>query len=333
MKINCHCHIFSLDCVPSEFRDRFLLNLGNPAHRLVHMLVRATLPAAAKVKKFLDFTGLTISEIALRLVHEMDNAGIEICTPLMMDMEYCQKFGGSTKRFEDQLAETAAAAEEINRRYNRIRMIPFVAADPNRKNMMDIVKDALTGGVFGGVKIYPVMGFRPDDSRLYPLYEFCNKRRIPITAHCENGGIPGLREYYHLAHPKYWAPVLRNFKNLTLNLAHNDRTGSVWQPAIAELIISYPNVYTDVSYDTEMLFMPRRYFRNIKRMMNTPKLRDRLLYGTDWYMGRCFWTESSYLRWFMEYSGKIPWCRVEFTQEDITRLTDENPRRFLGLKG
>lgn len=95
--------------------------------------------------------------------------------------------------------------------------------------------------------------------------------------------------------------------------------------------MSYPNVYTDISYDTEMLYMPGRYFRNIKQMMNHSKVRDRVLYGTDWYMGRCFWTEMSYLKWFLEYSGKIPWCKVELSQEEIVKLTDENPKRFLGI--
>lgn len=84
---------------------------------------------------------------------------------------------------------------------------------------------------------------------------------------------------------------------LTLNWAHNDRTGSSWQPKIAELIKTYPKVYTDISHDTEMWFMPKRYFKGIKRMLRTPRIQDRLLYGTDWYMGRFLWTEKSYLRY------------------------------------
>jgi len=93
--------------------------------------------------------------------------------------------------------------------------------------------------------------------RLYPIYEYCMDNSIPITAHCENGGIPGLDDYYHLAHPRYWAMVLENFPGLKLNLAHNDQTclraathrqaGSSWQPLIADLIMRYSNVYTDCS--------------------------------------------------------------------------------------
>lgn len=331
MRINCHCHIFSLDCVPLEFRKRFFLNVKNPVHKFVHRLLRRILPEDSKLEDYLDLVDMSIFEIAKRLVSEMDEAGIDACTPLMMDMEYCRKYGAGTKKFEDQVRETAAAVDAINERYDRLRMLPFVAADPNRQDVVELVKDALSNGVFRGVKIYPVMGFTPEDKRLYPIYEYCAENKVPITTHCENGGIPGLKEYYHLAAPKYWATVLNDFPTLTLNLAHNDRTGSLWQHKIAELINAFPNVYTDISYDTEMWFMPRRYFRDIKRMLETPRIQDRLLYGTDWYMGRCFWTEKSYLKWFLEYSRKIFWCRVEFTQEEIKSLTEDNPKRFLGL--
>ncbi|MBW1732670.1 MAG: amidohydrolase family protein [Deltaproteobacteria bacterium] len=343
MKINCHCHIFSLDCVPLEFRKRFVLDVKNSVHRFIHRLLRIILPNDSNLQAWIDLLDLSISEIAHRLVQEMDEAGMDISTPLMMDMEFCKGFGGgATKSFQVQANETIEAVESVNRKYGRTRLYPFIAADPNREGVVDIVIDALKGGVFKGVhpvkspkggsqaafhgvKIYPVMGFTPDDKRLYPIYEYCMDSGIPITAHCENGGIPGLDDYYHLAHPKYWGIVLNDFPGLKLNLAHNDRTGSPWQPVIADLIMRYPNVYTDCSYDTEMMFIPRKYFRSIKQMLNTPKIQDRLLYGTDWYMGRCFWTEKSYLKWFTTYSRRIPWCRVEFTGEEIKRMTEDTP--------
>ncbi len=308
-----------------------MLDIKNPIHKLIRRFLQYMLPKDSKMKGWLGIIDMSIMEIAQKLVSEMDEAGIDISTPLMMDMAYCKKFGGGAKRFEDQMTETLKAVESINRHYNRIRMLPFIAADPNRKNVADLVRDVLDGGVFVGVKIYPVMGFTPDDKRLYPIYEYCVQKNIPVTAHCENGGIPGLSEFYYLADPKYWGEVLRDFPTLTLNLAHNDRTGSSWQPKIMQLIIDYPNVYTDISYDTEMWVMPRRYFKSIKRMLQTPKVQDRVLYGTDWYMGRYLWTEASYLRWFSEYSKKISWCRVKFTDGEMDRLTDYNPRAFLGL--
>jgi hypothetical protein len=88
VKINCHCHIFSLDCVPLEFRKRFFLDLKNPLHRFVHHLIRGFLPRDSRLEDWLALLDMPISEIAQNLVDEMDEAGIDICTPLMMDMEY-----------------------------------------------------------------------------------------------------------------------------------------------------------------------------------------------------------------------------------------------------
>ena len=331
MKINCHCHIFSLEYVPKEFRKRFLLDTRNPLHRFIHRMFKIIVPDGSKLETFFDFADLTISEIADRLVQEMDEAGIEICTPLMMDMEFCEPFGGGVKSFVDQVRETVQAVEAVNRRYGRSRMLPFIAADPRRKDVSDMVIGALQGGAFKGVKIYPVMGFTPDDRRLYPIYEYCMRNEIPVTTHCENGGIPGFEDYYHLAHPGYWNSVLSDFPELKLNLAHNDRTGSSWQSVIRDLIMRCPNVYTDISYDREMFYKPGRYFKSIKTMLNTPKLQDRILYGSDWYMGRYLWTEASYLNWFTAYSRKIPWCRIGFTEQEMRRLMEENPMSFLGM--
>ena len=115
MKINCHCHIFSLDCVPEEFRTRFILDVRNPLHRYIHRLLRLILPDESNLETWIDFARLSISEIAWRLVQEMDAAGVEMCTPLMMDMKFCQGFGGEVKSFEDQMAETLEAAEDVNR--------------------------------------------------------------------------------------------------------------------------------------------------------------------------------------------------------------------------
>jgi len=331
MRINCHTHIFSIDCVPLEFRERFLLNTRRPVLGWLHGVVRRLLPPQCMLAGWLSIVDMSIAEIAARLLAEMDEAGIDICTPLMMDMAYCQSFGGSVLPFEDQIAQTTAAVQAINTTAGRPRMLPFIAADPNRPDVVPLVIEALDSGAFKGVKVYPPMGFAPDDRRLYPIYEHCVAHSIPITAHCQNGGVPGLHGYYKLAAPQRWEPVLADFPTLTLDLAHNDRHHTRWQRRIATLIRTFPNVYTDISYGTEMWTKPARYFKHIKRMLADPSLRDRVLYGTDWYMGRCLWTEKTYLDWFRDYARRIFWCRVTFTPDDMNRLTDLNPRRFLSL--
>ena len=188
MKINCHCHIFSLDCVPLAYRKRFLLDVRNPLHKLVRRVLVHLLPKDSKVEHWIGMVDLPIREIAEKLVLEMDEADIDLSTPLMMDMAYCKAFNGRLKPFREQMEETVAAVTTINDRYGKSRMWPFIAADPHRKDVVTLVTGALEEGTFRGVKVYPPMGFTPDDKRLYPIYEYCVRQGIPITAHCQNGG-------------------------------------------------------------------------------------------------------------------------------------------------
>ncbi|MFW6108568.1 MAG: amidohydrolase family protein [bacterium] len=331
MAVNCHCHVFSLACVPAGFRQRFLLDRQTPWQDRMHDVVRRLLPEHSMLGEWLGMVDRSIGEIADLLVAEMDEAGVDLATPLMMDMAYCEGFGGGVLDFEQQIAETEAAVQRINAAAGRTRLLPFVAAEPRRPDVARIVCDTLERGVCRGVKIYPVMGFTPDDRRLWPVYEYCAEHGMPVTAHCQDGGIPGLGDYYHLAAPRHWEPVLADFPALVLNLAHNDRTGSEWQQTIERLIGEHQSVYTDVAYDLEMWYAPVRYFRHVQHLLATPGLQDRLLYGTDWYMGRCFWTEASYLAWFRDYAARIPFVGVRFGDEELRRLTEANPRRFLGL--
>jgi len=332
MKINCHCHIFSPDCVPLDLRSLFLGNVSNPTHNLVHKLLRKIIPSDTHYGRCLELIDMSIHEIAEKFVLEMDKAGIDIATPLMMDMDYCRRFKGGNMKYEDQIVQTVSAADSINERYGRTRLLPFISADPRRPGVADLVINTLNKKIVYGVKIYPVMGYIPSDKKLFPIYEYCAKNHIPVTTHCQNGGIPGFQDYYHLADPEYWLSVLDTFPQLILNLAHNDKPGTEWQKQIEHMIVKYENVYTDISYATAMFYNTKKFFTLIKKMLGTPKVRDRILYGTDWYMNYYLWTETSYLKWFTDYSKTIPWCRITFNEEELNLILEKNPIRFLGLR-
>jgi hypothetical protein len=54
-------------------------------------------------------------------------------------------------------------------------------------------------GIFGGIKMYPRLGFKPEDEQTYPqltdLYKTCCDKSIPITTHCSRGGM-SIADYY-----------------------------------------------------------------------------------------------------------------------------------------
>jgi len=147
------------------------------------------------------------------------------------------------------------------------RIFPFLAVDPRRPGILKYMKENVgKGKPFIGVKIYSPNGYSPTDPLLFGtpgsddcVYKFCEKNRIPITAHNSYGGFATFmdgvevtgdiysatgtrylkKEVYHfntslvkdsgkaikeralvLNHPSLWEKVLQKYPDLYLNLAH-----------------------------------------------------------------------------------------------------------------
>ena len=73
-----------------------------------------------------------------------------------------------------------------------------------------------------GLKIHPVHGgFSAADPALYPAYQLCAQEGLPVVVHCGTSSFPGSDNA--LADPALLSPVLRDFPELTLVLAHGGR--------------------------------------------------------------------------------------------------------------
>lgn len=98
--------------------------------------------------------------------------------------------------------------------------------------------------------------------------------------------------FENLTDPTNYIDVLEKFPNLKICFAHfglneveakkiNDPTG--WYNIIKGFILNpkYPNVYTDISYS-----LANRDFLSLLKgdLINNPALKERVLYGTDFYM-------------------------------------------------
>jgi predicted TIM-barrel fold metal-dependent hydrolase len=194
------------------------------------------------------------------------------------------------------------------------RILPFLCLnprDPNMRSYFDtLMCDGATAG-FWGVKIYPSLGYLPSDPKLMPIFEICEAKQIPITAHCSGASvhtsdirmnhIRGLRlhngrfeevhetkwfwgasayaEYFN--HPKCWEPVLHTFSKLRLNLAHFGAMRTGWYTRIVSMLERYENLYTDVSYT---LSNARNHNTISQIIEGIQVVRERVLYGTDFYM-------------------------------------------------
>lgn len=381
--IDNHCHIFNYDCIATELTGRFTKNIDlNPIKKILryfHNWFDDNDPLD-RLREFITLCKMSNTrETAEALLKESKFKGQNIqlvFTLLMMDTEYAVKDHSDAsqlpiKTFAKQKKEMTDVVLKHPGRF-----LPFIAADPRRieankkkekerkKKINDphgikYITNALEKQGFWGVKIYPPLGYFPNDPRLHPLYEYCKDNGIPITTHCLHGGFfsdkrvpknkdqkkkPKKNKYYWaMANPKHWKPVLDKYPNLKLNLAHfgGDIFGKKmlffkdkhqikiekeWREIIEGYLEQYDNVYADLAYIEAMFKEPVPYFRRLKRYSVNNKIWNKILYGTDWWPNRMLCSESEHLKTFNGHAKK-----QGIKKSQITRLLKGNAVKFLGL--
>jgi len=190
---------------------------------------------------------------------------------------------------------------------------------------------------FAGIKVYPPLGFDPwpeDDAdeleKVNMLYSLCEKKGIPITAHCNDEGYTtcGAAEALKFTSPARWEEALKHYPGLKLNLAHFGRKGlapfSDWSNRICTLIYKYENVYTDLSFNG---YDPA-YYAGLKALLEklphkmSKAVPDKILFGSDFMMSLLkIESYSKYLSYFSE--------TPHLTAEAKHTFCSVNPARFL----
>lgn len=99
-----------------------------------------------------------------------------------------------TTGYEEQINEM----EILKKSYGN-NIFPFLAVDPRRERMAEIIKEQiLEKKIFHGIKLYPPNGYSPTDPNLFDdgskfiedmcLYSFCIKHNIPVMTHASDAG-------------------------------------------------------------------------------------------------------------------------------------------------
>lgn len=306
---NCHIHTFTAEHIPDRFLPLGLVRaMRHPFLRglilwLFEKLVpRSNKDAAARTGRFLARGAFESQQKVFGYVQKQYPEGTRFII-LPMDMEFMAA-GRPEVHYEAQLRELAELRDA-----SKGTVIPFCAVDPRRPNVVEEFKRWHKEYKIRGVKLYPNLGYFPDDPVLLEIYAYCEKKKLPIIAHCSTGGIrmTGLNreEAQKFAHPANYEGVLKQFPKLNFCLAHfggadewerhvtgeTPRTGpdATWLTILTDMLRSgeYPNLYTDVSYTLfiEMpTYRPFNYFNFLKVLLSDTAVRDHVLFGTDYYM-------------------------------------------------
>jgi predicted TIM-barrel fold metal-dependent hydrolase len=123
------------------------------------------------------------------------------------------------------------------------------------------------------LKLHPVHGgFRCDDRALYPAYAVLVERRVPLVVHCGTSTFPGSMN--ELADPAILLPVVRDFPELDVVLAHGGR--GWWYDAAASMAQTFPNVWIELSG------LPPKRLPDYYARFDLPRLARRWIFATDW---------------------------------------------------
>ncbi|WP_299910345.1 amidohydrolase family protein [uncultured Paracoccus sp.] len=240
------------------------------------------------------------------------------------------------------MAQQVDLAARLSQREARVLVLNFVPFCPLRAaiegaSVLEGVQRAITQNGFAGVKLYPPMGFRPDDNSaisfaharpdiarnpppraaldraLGALYRWCAENDVPIATHASHsmGAGPGTKDY---SAPWLWAPVLRDHPDLRVNLAHfggfNRHQEANWQVRLGQMMTEDRNLYFDTGYWDEAArdvdSAPGGPLAMTQAFLATyPLAGERMLYGSDWHMIAREPDHPDYHRMMRDFVGRL----------------------------
>ncbi|MBY5933533.1 amidohydrolase [Tateyamaria omphalii] len=360
---NCHTHTFLLDHVPRGFLPFGLTTAlaALPFQRLVVWLLRGLNPFSdrdrlSRYANFLEVGGKGAQSDVLHIIKSYYPENTRFVV-LPMDMAFMGA-GQPSVDIDAQHDELEELAQQSNG-----RVLPFLAIDPRRYGGPDgeseLIKElerrippdvARDARGFRGIKLYPPLGYWPQDPRLTPMWAYCAANDVPVMTHCSRGGVYSRRERRaataRYSDPDNYREILTAHPGLRICLAHfggeddwtdyferpegrrltahdapiEDRRHINWFSKIMQLIESgaYPGLYTDISYT---IFATQRFLPTLAVILRAkPTLRSRTLFGSDYYMTETEEFDERYLSMQLRYT----------LGEDIFReIANVNPGHFL----
>lgn len=356
---NCHVHTFTADHVPAGYA-------GLPG-RLARLpwLRRALLPVLRRLRpgardryeryaRILEIAHRrTQAEVFLLLRSFYPRATRFVVLPMDMELMGAGRVRVPIARQHEELRELRDAHPDL--------VIPFAAVDPRRDDAVETAVRLIEEEGFRGVKLYPPLGYRPDDPALLPLYAYCEANGVPVMSHCSRGGahyrgrptarmladpraeaqlsdLRGAALAAHLADPDNYVPVLEAYPRLRLCLAHFGGAGD-WERYLDDpwhagsdlrtkswlakiLDLIRSGAHEGLYTDISYtLYANEEYVHLLKVLLADERVRRRVLFGSDFYV-----VESAELE-ERRISVRL---RALLGEETFRAIAEENPRRYLG---
>lgn len=188
---NCHIHTFTEDHVPDKFIGYGIDNLLRikPIRGTLFFILKNILPFTDRdlldrYVRFAEIASKANQQKVLKIVMGYYPESTKFVI-LPMDMEYAE-MGYVSHKIDEQHEELAELCKKP--KYQG-KLFPFVAVDPRRDGILGMTKNLIENEGFKGIKIYPPLGYFPQDPRLDPVYEYAEANELPVMTHCSRGGV------------------------------------------------------------------------------------------------------------------------------------------------
>lgn len=177
------------------------------------------------------------AELALQLLQE-DMEWAEITTSLVVTWP------------EDVPVVAREAAHSPGRFYS---LLWFNSRQPDSSlQELTLLVERFPAVLVGVKTVFPYLYQNPRQQEFFPLYTFCQERRLPIQFHF--GGNPRMEE---VCRPSLFVALARAFPELPIVCLHG---GGGWSQQMPNLLTTCPNVYLEVEglqlYEAQMNLPP-----------------------------------------------------------------------------
>jgi hypothetical protein len=153
-------------------------------------------------------------------------------------------------------------------------LIGFLSVDPTQPGWIDELRDGHRRLGLRGIKLLPMYaGFRPDDPRLDPLWEYAQKEGLPVLLHTGTTFIA--QAPLECTLPRHADPVAARFPGVTMILAHLSHP---YEGECVAVIRKHPRVFADLS---ALHYRPFQLYHSLM-LVQEYGVWPKVLFGSDY---------------------------------------------------
>ena len=154
------------------------------------------------------------------------------------------------------------------------RLIGFLSVDPTQPGWEEELRFGHQALGLRGIKLLSMYaGFRPDESRLDPLWQYATKHRLPVLLHTGTTFVAQAPLEYTL--PRHLDVVATRFPEVRIIMAH------LGHPYEGEAVVTarkHPHVFCDLS---ALHYRPFQLYHSLM-LVQEYGIWDKVLFGTDY---------------------------------------------------